>query len=50
MPKWRPIRTELSAPHMFLLRLLFKNAFRHRLRTVLTMVGLVVAILSLIHI
>ena len=29
---------------MFLLRLLFKNAFRHRLRTVLTMVGLVVAI------
>ena len=29
---------------MFLLRLLFKNAFRHRLRTMLTMVGLVVAI------
>jgi putative ABC transport system permease protein len=29
---------------MFLLRLLLKNAFRHRLRTVLTMVGLVVAI------
>jgi putative ABC transport system permease protein len=28
---------------MFLLRLL-KNAFRHKLRTVLTMVGLVVAI------
>lgn len=29
---------------MFLLRLLLKNAFRHRLRTILTMVGLVVAI------
>lgn len=29
---------------MFLLRLLFKNAFRHKLRTILTMVGLVVAI------
>ena len=29
---------------MFLLRLLLKNAFRHRLRTMLTMVGLVVAI------
>lgn len=29
---------------MFLLRMLLKNAFRHRLRTVLTMVGLVVAI------
>jgi len=29
---------------MFLLRLLIRNAFRHRLRTVLTMVGLVVAI------
>ena len=29
---------------MFILRLLFKNAFRHRLRTLLTMVGLVVAI------
>lgn len=29
---------------MFLLRLLLKNAFRHRLRTLLTMVGLVVAI------
>jgi putative ABC transport system permease protein len=29
---------------MFLFRLLLKNAFRHRLRTVLTMVGLVVAI------
>ncbi len=29
---------------MFVLRLLLKNAFRHRLRTVLTMVGLVVAI------
>jgi hypothetical protein len=29
---------------MFLLRLLLKNAFRHKLRTVLTMVGLVVAI------
>ncbi len=29
---------------MFLLKLLLKNAFRHRLRTLLTMVGLVVAI------
>lgn len=29
---------------MFVLHLLLKNAFRHRLRTVLTMVGLVVAI------
>ncbi len=29
---------------MFLLKLLLKNAFRHRLRTMLTMVGLVVAI------
>jgi putative ABC transport system permease protein len=29
---------------MFLLRLLLKNAFRHKLRTLLTMVGLVVAI------
>jgi putative ABC transport system permease protein len=29
---------------MFLLRLLLKNAFRHRLRTLLTMVGLIVAI------
>ena len=29
---------------MFVLRLLLKNAFRHRLRTLLTMVGLVVAI------
>jgi len=29
---------------MFLLRLLLKNAFRHRLRTALTMVGLVVAV------
>lgn len=29
---------------MFLLKLLLRNAFRHRLRTVLTMVGLVVAI------
>lgn len=31
---------------MFLLRLLFKNAFRHKLRTLLTLVGLVVAISS----
>lgn len=29
---------------MFVLRLLLKNAFRHRLRTLLTMVGLVVAV------
>ncbi len=29
---------------MFLLRLLLKNAFRHRLRTLLTMIGLIVAI------
>ena len=29
---------------MFVLKLLLQNAFRHRLRTVLTMVGLVVAI------
>ncbi|MCU6433825.1 FtsX-like permease family protein [Undibacterium sp. Jales W-56] len=29
---------------MFILKLLLKNAFRHRLRTLLTMVGLVVAI------
>jgi putative ABC transport system permease protein len=29
---------------MFILRLLLKNAFRHRLRTLLTLVGLVVAI------
>ena len=31
---------------MFLFRLLLKNAFRHRLRTLLTMVGLVVAVCS----
>jgi energy-coupling factor transporter ATP-binding protein EcfA2 len=31
--KWRPTRTELSARTMFLLRLLLKNAFRHKLRT-----------------
>ena len=29
---------------MFIFRLLLKNAFRHRLRTLLTMVGLVVAV------
>ena len=29
---------------MFLLRLLLKNAFRHKLRTGLTLIGLVVAI------
>ncbi|MBP9911212.1 MAG: ABC transporter permease, partial [Rubrivivax sp.] len=29
---------------MFLFRLLLKNAFRHRLRTLLTMLGLVVAV------
>ena len=29
---------------MFLLRLLLRNAFRHRLRTLLTLVGLVVAV------
>ena len=29
---------------MFLLRLLLKNAFRHTLRTALTMLGLVVAV------
>nr|WP_315477081.1 FtsX-like permease family protein [uncultured Undibacterium sp.] len=29
---------------MFILRLLLKNAFRHKLRTILTMVGLIVAI------
>jgi putative ABC transport system permease protein len=29
---------------MFILKLLFKNAFRHKLRTLLTMLGLVVAI------
>ena len=29
---------------MFVLRLLLKNAFRHRLRTLLTMVGLIVAV------
>ena len=29
---------------MFLLRLLLKNAFRHKLRTLLTLVGLVVAV------
>jgi putative ABC transport system permease protein len=31
---------------MFLIKLLFKNAFRHKLRTILTMLGLVVAISS----
>ena len=31
---------------MFLLRLLLKNAFRHKLRTLLTLVGLIVAISS----
>lgn len=31
---------------MFLLRLLFKNAFRHKLRTLLTLIGLIVAISS----
>ena len=29
---------------MFIFRLLLKNAFRHKLRTLLTMVGLIVAI------
>ena len=29
---------------MFIFRLLLKNAFRHRLRTLLTMLGLVVAV------
>ena len=29
---------------MFVFRLLLRNAFRHRLRTLLTMVGLVVAV------
>ena len=32
---------------MFLLRLLLKNAFRHKLRTGLTLIGLVVAICCL---
>jgi putative ABC transport system permease protein len=36
--------TEAPSTFMFLFRLLLKNAFRHRLRTMLTMVGLVVAI------
>ncbi|MCE2914560.1 MAG: ABC transporter permease [Rubrivivax sp.] len=31
---------------MFVLRLLLKNAFRHRLRTLLTMLGLVVAVVA----
>ncbi|MEP6702482.1 MAG: ABC transporter permease, partial [Betaproteobacteria bacterium] len=31
---------------MHLLRLIFKNAFRHKLRTGLTICGIVVAILS----
>ncbi|HIJ80494.1 MAG TPA: FtsX-like permease family protein [Desulfuromonadales bacterium] len=31
---------------MFLLKLLFRNAFRHRVRTLLTMVGIAVAILA----
>ena len=31
---------------MYYLKLLFKNIFRHRLRSLLTMVGLVVAILA----
>ena len=41
---------------MYYLKLLFKNIFRHRLRSLLTIIGLVVAILafglllSLIHI
>src|SRR5437764_8924021 len=29
---------------MYLLRLIFKNAFRHKLRTTLTVVGIIVAI------
>ena len=31
---------------MFLIRLLFRNAFRHKLRTVLTILGITIAILS----
>src|SRR3954447_5926577 len=31
---------------MYLLRLIFKNAFRHKLRTGLTMLGIVIAILA----
>src|SRR5258706_15584815 len=31
---------------MYLLRLILKNAFRHRLRTSLTILGIVIAILS----
>jgi putative ABC transport system permease protein len=31
---------------MFLLKLIFKNAFRHRLRTLLTVVGLTIAVLA----
>jgi len=31
---------------LFLLRLVFRNAFRHRLRTLLTLLGLAVAVLA----
>ena len=31
---------------MFLLRLVLRNAFRHRLRTILTLTGLAVAVLA----
>src|ERR1700694_3195688 len=34
----------LTAPPVYLLRLIVKNAFRHKLRTTLTVVGIVVAI------
>ena len=32
---------------MFLLNLIFRNAFRHRLRTLLTVTGLMIAVLVL---
>ncbi len=43
---WAPARPAhaIIAAAMFIFRLLLKNAFRHRLRTLLTMVGLVVAV------
>ena len=31
---------------MFLLKLVFRNAFRHRLRTLLTITGLAIAVLA----
>jgi putative ABC transport system permease protein len=44
VPAVRDANNPLTPTAMFIFRLLLKNAFRHKLRTLLTMVGLVVAV------